>query len=721
MQFKEFLSKLEGVKRDKNNQYTALCPAHDDHKPSLSVTEKAGKILLHCFAGCNYKAILDELGLEDKDLFLNSKGPTNKNILTTYNYFNAKGNLLFQVCKTSDKQFPQRRPTKSGWGWGLGDTKRVLYNLPEVKKAVKKGHWIFIVEGEKDVDNLNQLGFTATCNPMGAGKWQDSYSETLEGANVIILPDNDDEGRRHALKVARSLEEKAILVKVLELPDLPESGDVSNWINDGRTEEELKRMVKEKTVEGKKWKPDIKETPKRKSESKEVITLQEFQSLVNKRRKAEVDFSIDFSLPPTAYPQEGWLSNFVSYGLSVTDANKELLLAGGLAALSGSVGKLIAMPHFGARNLYPNLWVCTLAPHGRHRKSTVISLVRSFLQKVGMWNILPDEVTPEKLISEMQSHNATGTFAMNEMASFLALANRSYQGGFKPMLANWYDVPTQYTKKKMTGTEAEKELIIKEPYITIFGGSTLEWFLEATDPTDVLGGLFSRMIFIPLTEKKREKVLWPDQLSGRETMPENELASDLRRRINYLQELTGNGEPVIFNVSPKTKARHIYYRWTRSMDKEVEDSAEINKIGGFAERLQTVAKKIALLVELARPEFTDILKDKIEVNKDQVIIEIAPESIELSVSFVNEAWRVTKLLVERRFVHDPFARMFQKTLEIVYENGKIQRSTLLRKLHVRARDLNELQKTLKDAGYIDIVKVRHEGSDKPTEYFVPTN
>ena len=59
---------------------------------------------------------------------------------------------------------------------------------------------MFYPRGEKDVDNLVQLGLTATTNPMGAGKWQESYSEILKGANVVILPDNDEPGRNHAVQ-----------------------------------------------------------------------------------------------------------------------------------------------------------------------------------------------------------------------------------------------------------------------------------------------------------------------------------------------------------------------------------------------------------------------------------------------------------------------------------------------------------------------------------------
>jgi hypothetical protein len=57
--------------RGPEQSFMARCPAHDDHDPSLSVTEGGdGRVLLHCFAGCEIGAILAALGLTVVDLFV---------------------------------------------------------------------------------------------------------------------------------------------------------------------------------------------------------------------------------------------------------------------------------------------------------------------------------------------------------------------------------------------------------------------------------------------------------------------------------------------------------------------------------------------------------------------------------------------------------------------------------------------------------------------------
>jgi len=117
----------------------------------------------------------------------------------------------------------------------LQGVRRVLFNLPTVLAAIKEGKPIYIVEGEKDACRLNVMGFTATTCPMGAGKWRDEYSKSLSGANVIIIPDNDDPGKRHIQKVAKCLTGHAASIIMCDIasiwPDVPRGGDISDLLN----------------------------------------------------------------------------------------------------------------------------------------------------------------------------------------------------------------------------------------------------------------------------------------------------------------------------------------------------------------------------------------------------------------------------------------------------------------------------------------------------------
>jgi uncharacterized membrane protein len=156
-------------------------------------------------------------------------------IVATYDYRDEARRLLYQVVRYEPgfdgekKTFLQRRPDgKGGWIKGRGGVPLVLYRLPELLAAPSE--LIFIPEGEKDVDNLRALQCAATTNAGGAEKWRPEYNEALRGRHVVILPDNDDKGRRHAEQVAMSLAGVAASVAVVELPGLPPKGDVSDWL-----------------------------------------------------------------------------------------------------------------------------------------------------------------------------------------------------------------------------------------------------------------------------------------------------------------------------------------------------------------------------------------------------------------------------------------------------------------------------------------------------------
>lgn len=244
----EVLACLENVKTTKGG-WTARCPAHDDKKNSLSL--KVGddqRVLAKCHAGCQFQAIVDATPLT-VDQFFPPKPFKKKNseIIATYDYTDEKGNLLYQVCRTKDKQFPQRRPDrKDGWLWGLGDVEPVLYRLPQVLFAIQDRQTLFIVEGEKDADRLLALGASATTSPMGAGKWRESYTKTLQGCKeAVLLPDNDPPGQAHTERIAAELHNIGVKVKILQLPDLPPGGDVSDWLDADGTLNKLLALIEQ--------------------------------------------------------------------------------------------------------------------------------------------------------------------------------------------------------------------------------------------------------------------------------------------------------------------------------------------------------------------------------------------------------------------------------------------------------------------------------------------
>ena len=250
----DVLARLDGV-RQRGDNYSAKCPAHEDNRASLSVTEDDRGVTFKCFAGCEYKAIARALGFEPSQLFrqdhseasihVNGKKPRLGKIVATYDYLDAEGELKYQVVRYEPKDFRQRRPDgKGGWLWNLDGVQRVLYRLQKVQQAVKASHTVFLVEGEKDVHALENWKAVATTNASGANKWDASYERALIGAKLVLIPDNDEAGLQHMRRVARALHGKAESIRILELPGLPEKGDFSDWIAAGGTPDEFRELLR---------------------------------------------------------------------------------------------------------------------------------------------------------------------------------------------------------------------------------------------------------------------------------------------------------------------------------------------------------------------------------------------------------------------------------------------------------------------------------------------
>ena len=178
-----------------------------------------------------------------------------------YDYRGPDGALRYQVRRYldtrkpagKDKVFPQRRPDPDHPGqWiegkgAMSGVDRILYRLPELRAADPEA-WVWIVEGEKDVDRLTDLGLVATCNPEGAGKWTKRratlFNAELEGRRCVLVRDNDDAGAKHVAQVAVELCGKAKELRIIEeIPSVGEGGDASDYLDLGHSVDDLLQLL----------------------------------------------------------------------------------------------------------------------------------------------------------------------------------------------------------------------------------------------------------------------------------------------------------------------------------------------------------------------------------------------------------------------------------------------------------------------------------------------
>jgi putative DNA primase/helicase len=160
-----------------------------------------------------------------------------------YIYRQADGTPYLRVVRPG---FYQSHWNGNTWVTDAPKGPKIPYRLPELLAAEHDD--VLIVEGEKDADNVAALGFTVTTSSGGAGKFTAELADYFKGLNVYILPDNDEAGARHAQQVAATLLGVAKSVRIVDIPGLPDKGDVSDWLDSGGTADDLGRMIEDAPV-----------------------------------------------------------------------------------------------------------------------------------------------------------------------------------------------------------------------------------------------------------------------------------------------------------------------------------------------------------------------------------------------------------------------------------------------------------------------------------------
>lgn len=269
------LDRLDGVKAESEGQWSAQCPSHDDRVPSLSIgVGDNGCALVYCQAGCSIDDVLAAMNppMTKVELFLKVATPngqkrerrrvqrrrkvppvayqtfesavaaaerqTQGKQSGAWTYHRTNGQGHFRVVRfelTDGKTFRPFHLTSRGWVQSDPRGKLPLYRLPELL-GDDASLTVHVFEGEKCADAARQLGFIATTSAHGCKACAKTDWTPLAGYEVVISPDCDAGGQRYAQTVALILTQldPPATVKIIALPDLPEHGDIVDFIRDRR-------------------------------------------------------------------------------------------------------------------------------------------------------------------------------------------------------------------------------------------------------------------------------------------------------------------------------------------------------------------------------------------------------------------------------------------------------------------------------------------------------
>lgn len=296
--------------------WKARCPAHEDHKPSLVVTEADdGKVLLHCHAQCDFNSIVTALGLKSSELFppkLNGSPPTKpvkqkRDVVFAtfeagrdwmarklsaaatglYIYVDAAGSEVFRVQRfdiaTDDKQFKPFRHDPDGWRMKDPQAPLPLYRRDGLTAAPVV--WVF--EGEKCADLGSLLGLVTTTASHGSDSPQKTDWSPLAGKTVYFVPDNDNAGDGYVDKAAgilAKLNPKPV-VKVVRLPLANKGDDIEQWVQAGGTLKQLNELA----ASAPEWTPTVRPAPSSNGLPEIEITTDRFTAAVESIKALSAD------------------------------------------------------------------------------------------------------------------------------------------------------------------------------------------------------------------------------------------------------------------------------------------------------------------------------------------------------------------------------------------------------------------------------------------------
>lgn len=562
MELQALLSRLGNV-RPTSTGYTARCPAHDDRINSLSLKAEGDRILVYCHAGCSPDEVTASLGLTLKDLFSCDGRPKpgpRRRIVATYDYRDEEGRLVFQVVRTEPKGFYQRQPDGTGgWTHNLKGVCRVPYRLHTLVKT--RPRTIYIVEGEKDVDHLWSLGLPATCNPGGAGKWHDEYTETLVKLlgplRVAIFADHDAPGRAHAVQVARSFWGRAEVIKlILTLPGVSEKGDVSDYLDAGHPKEGLSELVEA--------------TPPLTLEELEQLEreyLQQAKSVVIE----EPDEGGEDEAALLVFPEVAWRGVFDAYRRATagtSECSEVFRFSTFWALVATRLRRRVwidyAYPHF------PNVYLLNFAETGE-AKTTPMRQATHLIPQDGRVKMLRGRASGEALadwLTQPEDGAPVSHLMILEELATLLVSGRWEGATIVPFLTEVFDCPDHYDLKYR-----KNPVLLREPTVSILAGTTPEWFWKTMKEVDIHGGFGNRFLY--LTGSSQAPISMPAK-------PDSFLLGEVKRSLDTLDAL----EPCECFLTPDALALwDAFYKSWRTTEFEPLTKAATKRIPAYILKL----------------------------------------------------------------------------------------------------------------------------------------
>jgi hypothetical protein len=311
-------------------------------------------------------------------------------------------------------------------------------------------------------------------------------------------------------------------------------------------------------------------------------------------------------------PKQGWLRDYVNFTIG-SEAPGAFHFMVGAAILGATLGRKVWF-NKGYYRIYPTLQILIVAPTGKCRKSSSISIGIKTLQEFSKFpnrevNIISDKVTPEALVTSLdyrpevkidvergavtsESKDAVAVIVASELA--VMLGKQKYNEGIIALFTQLFDSPEEFT----TRTKNAGNVVLKNVAITFVGASTPDWLISAI-PQDAFGGGFmSRILFVVQEDTPRcfpiPKALDPNAQG---------------KLVQGLLDIQPSG-PV--QVEMTGAAYQWYILWYTAQKKNIPEDS---KMAGYHERKPDHMVRLALLLTVSEGRKEIEVDDLITANK----------------------------------------------------------------------------------------------------------
>jgi len=375
-----------------------------------------------------------------------------------------------------------------------------------------------------------------------------------------------------------------------------------------------------------------------------------------------------------------FITDYVNWAKTVTDAPEEFLEAGALSCLSAAVGRNIQLNN----RIHANLWLVLLGESSIARKSTAVGLARTLCEQAGI-PTFPDRITPESFYESL-AINSQGLFALGELGGWLGSLARNYATGLKQDMAELYDCPNEFRRIRKDTKGRVKEFRIKRPYITIISASTSEWFEDNISESDTGGGFLPRFNYVIGTS--REPYPIPPKLI---------IPDDLINEIKNISKCSGN-----ITMDKGSLAYDTYTSWFN--DFRLKAKTANKTLIPFAVRLETVALKISVLIEA-------------QSKPAEVLTTISTESVTIGCNYASKFFDNACLVIEK-LSYSSFERLCQRLYDFITKKPGCTQRDILRAICVPKGAFLDSLSYLIESGRVN-TKTPSGSRGRPTTYFYP--